>query len=957
MTSVRTIIRKELRSYFLSPVALIFLGVFLVATLFIFFTYAKFFIRNLADVRPLFSWLPILLIFLVSAVTMRQWSEEQKMGTLELLLTLPLRTRDMVLGKFIAGMYLVGLALLLTLPLAITAAWLGNLDWGPVIGGYVAALLLAGMYMAIGLCVSARTDNQIVALMVTALICALFYLIGSDSVAGVFGPDVAEVLRGLGSGSRFESIERGVLDLRDLAYYGSLTAFFLLLNMHFLEAKRLDKQPAGANNPRPQMLITAALAALNVVAVNVWLAPVTSARADLTADGEYSVGPVTEDVLARLDEPLLITGYLSEKTHPKLAPIIPRLQDFLQEYAVRGDGKVTVRFLDPATDPDLEEEIQEQFGIKAVAFQVSGHNEEAIISSFFHIVIQYGDEHEVLSYQDLIEIHVDDSDVHIRPRNIEYDVTRAIKKVSQSFQSLEASLAKADQTVKLTAYISGADTLPEEFKEAPKRLATVATKLKARLGGRLEFKEVNPDESVDVQREIMQLYGFQPLARDLLGQERFYFHLLLETGKYKERVFPQGGLAESDLRTSIEAAIKRGTPGFLKTIGLMTKETQTQPNSPFGQQAPKQSDFRGFEQVMRSDYQVRKVKGDDGAVPGDIDVLVVAKPGDLTDNQLFAIDQYVMRGGAVIVLAGAHQIVPERTGIRTEPINHKLAGLLKTWGVTIEDAWVMDPQSLRFPYPVREVRGGRTYERIYVLDYPLFIDVRTDGFNADHAALSGVPSLALTWTSPVTLAENLEGRTGDVLIHSSKDAWIRKAAGVEPDVADDPRTGFKRPEGDEGAGEKRPLAVSLTGVFPSHFADKPSPIFGKAADPNVSDGDRTGRTIKQSTPDARVAVVGSSEFISDLIMQLGGQFDGGSYRGNQVFITNLVDWAVEDTDLISIRSAGAFARTLEPLKPEEKTRIEIVNYAVVLLALLGVLAIATTRRRMAKPMVLDKEAS
>ena len=109
--AIRTIARKELKSSFLSPIALIFLGVFLVGTLFIFFTYSKFFVRNLADVRPLFSWLPVLLIFLVSAVTMRQWSEEQKMGTLEILLTLPLRTRDLVLGKFLAGMALVALAL------------------------------------------------------------------------------------------------------------------------------------------------------------------------------------------------------------------------------------------------------------------------------------------------------------------------------------------------------------------------------------------------------------------------------------------------------------------------------------------------------------------------------------------------------------------------------------------------------------------------------------------------------------------------------------------------------------------------------------------------------------------------------------------------------------------------------------------------------------------------------
>jgi ABC-2 type transport system permease protein len=251
----------------------IFLGVFLVVTFVYFFYYAKFFARNIADVRPLFQSLPFLLIFLVAAVTMRQWSEEQKMGTLEVLLTLPVRTRDLVLGKFAAGMTLVGMALLLTLPLPITASMLGQLDWGPVIGGYVAAALLASAYMAIGLCVSARTDNQIVALMVTSAICSVLYALGSDTMAGFFGNTGAEVLRSLGTGSRFASIERGVLDVRDLFYYGSLTAFFLLLNGYFLERRRLDVLAKPGQEKAGALIMIVGLAAANVVVGNLWLAP------------------------------------------------------------------------------------------------------------------------------------------------------------------------------------------------------------------------------------------------------------------------------------------------------------------------------------------------------------------------------------------------------------------------------------------------------------------------------------------------------------------------------------------------------------------------------------------------------------------------------------------------------------------------------------------------------------
>src|SRR5512141_1687837 len=211
MKQILAITRKEVKSYFGSPMALIFIGAFLAVTLFVFFWGETFFTRGVADVRPLFQNMPVLLIFLIAALTMRQWSEEQRSGTMEMLLTLP-----------------------------ITVSNIGNLDWGPVLGGYLAALLLAAAYAAIGLFVSALTDNQIVALIVTALLGGSFYLIGSSTLTDLAG-GAADVLRAIGTGSRFDSIERGVIDLRDLIYYLSLSGLFLMLNTVALERKRWSK--------------------------------------------------------------------------------------------------------------------------------------------------------------------------------------------------------------------------------------------------------------------------------------------------------------------------------------------------------------------------------------------------------------------------------------------------------------------------------------------------------------------------------------------------------------------------------------------------------------------------------------------------------------------------------------------------------------------------------------------
>src|SRR5690606_24370108 len=256
--------RKEFRGFFATPAAYLFLGAYLAATLFFFFWAEAFFARNIADVRPLFQWMPLLLIFLVSALTMRAWSEERRAGTLESLLTAPVAPVALVLGKLAAAMGLVALALALTLPLPITVSLIGPLDWGPVVGGYVATLFLAAAYVAIGLYMSSRTDNPVVALILTAVVCGVFYLVGSNTLTSLFGHQVGGVLALLGSGTRFESITRGVLDLRDIYYYLSIVGVFVVLNLYTLERLRWAGNPASSRHRAWKA--AAALAAANFVA-------------------------------------------------------------------------------------------------------------------------------------------------------------------------------------------------------------------------------------------------------------------------------------------------------------------------------------------------------------------------------------------------------------------------------------------------------------------------------------------------------------------------------------------------------------------------------------------------------------------------------------------------------------------------------------------------------------------
>ncbi|MEJ2693936.1 MAG: Gldg family protein, partial [Candidatus Thiodiazotropha sp.] len=528
MNDLLRIARKEFSGFFASPIAFIFLGAFLAISLFVFFWVETFFARNIADVRPLFEWMPLLMIFLVAAITMRMWSEERRAGTLEFLLTTPVRSYQFVLGKFLACLGLVAVALALTLPLPLTVSRLGSLDWGPVFGGYVATLFLAAAYIAIGLFVSARSLNQIVSLILTAVLCGFLYLLGSDALTGLFGNRLAEFLKLLGSGSRFESITRGVIDLRDLYYYLSLAGVFLALNVFALEWLRWAGNAGNANHRRWGW--ATALFAANFLAANLWLAPVGWVRADVTQGQVYSISQATRGYLAQLREPLLIRGYFSAKTHPLLAPLVPRLRDLLEEYALAGKGRLRVEFVDPQTRPELEREANEKYAIKPVPFQFASKYQASVVNSYFNILVQYGDQFEVLGFRDLIDIKVEsETDLDVDLRNPEYDITQAVKKVLYAYQGAGELFENIAHPVTFKGYISSPERLPEPLKRLASELDGLLKELQGGATGKLSVEIRDPDaEGGALAKRIEKDFGFRPMAASLFDSNSFWFYMTLE---------------------------------------------------------------------------------------------------------------------------------------------------------------------------------------------------------------------------------------------------------------------------------------------------------------------------------------------------------------------------------------------------------------------------------------------
>ncbi|NOZ49166.1 MAG: ABC transporter permease subunit [Chloroflexi bacterium] len=943
MKQTLAITRKEVTSYFSSPMALIFVGAFLAATLFSFFWVDTFFARGIADVRPMFRSMPLLLIFLVAALTMRQWSDEEQSGALEILLTLPVSGWQLVLGKFLAVMMLVVVSLALTLFLPITVAILGNLDWGPVFGGYLAALLLAAAYTAIGLFLSSRTDNPLVALMLTALVGGAFYVVGSSTLVDFFGRDVGNVLRALGAGSRFESIERGVIDVRDLVYYGSLTALFLLLNVVSLDSKRWS---LGDNTRRYRgaMLLGVALVGANLILLNVWLYPLNSLRLDVTQDREYSLSQPTKDILGNLSEPLLIRAYISEKTHPLLAPLAPTVADMLREYEIASHGKVKAEVIDPAKHPDLEAEANQTYGIRPTPFRQAGRYETSVINSYFDILVRYGDKSTVLNFQDLIEVvprRDGTPDVHFR--NLEYDLTKAVKKVVYGFQSIDAVLAALDQPAQLTLYVTP-NSLPQELQNAPQTIRQVANDIAAQSNGKFTFKEIDPTapNSPITPKQLYDSYQIQPYAVSLFSPDTYYLNMVLQAGGAAQVVYPGGAVAEADVKSAIESGLKRSSSGFLKVVGVWSPPETPTPDM-FGNMQQPLSTYRAVRQALQDEYEVRDVDLSTGRVQSDVDVLIVIAPKGFSDVERYAIDQYLMRGGAVIMSAGNYTLRLDRMSgtLALDPVSDGVQDLLKQYGVTVQQSLVMDPQNEPFPMPTTRMVNGQPVQEIRALDYPFFVDVRPDAMAKDSPIVSNLPAITVNWASPLQVDENTNRKVTE-LLHSSKGSWLRTNTDITPNVDQYPRLGFPV-EGDTGA---HTLAVSIQGSFDSYFKGKElQPAAGQTLDPNLQVGQ-----LDTSPETARLVVVGSSEFLDDVIFNISSNLQPDRYRNSLTFAQNAVDWSVEDLDLLGIRTRGAQTRILQPLQESDQSFWEILNYLVALMALAAIGLIWNIRRRSEQPL-------
>jgi len=232
--NILPIIKKEFKSYFNSPIAYIVLVAFLVFSSVWLFYLQQFFARNVASLRIYFGIIPVVFIFLMPAITMRSWAEEKKMGTIEVLLTLPFREGELVIGKFLAALGMLIIMMVLTLPMPLLLSSFGTFDWGEIFSQYIGLLLIGAAGISLGLFISAQATNQLSAFIIGVIVLLLLTLVAQVNQVAQLPPWAAGFFNYLSLGYHFESFGRGLIDSRDLFYYLLVISLFLYLNIKTL---------------------------------------------------------------------------------------------------------------------------------------------------------------------------------------------------------------------------------------------------------------------------------------------------------------------------------------------------------------------------------------------------------------------------------------------------------------------------------------------------------------------------------------------------------------------------------------------------------------------------------------------------------------------------------------------------------------------------------------------------
>lgn len=443
-----TIAKKELKGYIDKPAAYILLVVFSAVSLFLFFRSA--FLAGEASLRPLFNVMPWIMLFFVPPITMRLFAEEDKQGTMELLLTQPISDLDVLVGKFLGALIFVCLAIASTLPVAVTMRLGGAIDYGVVFAQYLGTVLLAAVFIATGLFASGLTKNQVVASIIAVTINFVLVILGFDVVLLAAPPWLGQVMQAIGALTHFDNMGRGVIDLRDIVYFLSVVVAFGALAFLTLKMKRISRSSPNFANLQGGIAIIIGICIFANILVGY-----TGARLDLTESKLFTLSPATVSILRGLNDVVTIKLYASSDLPGDLALTFRDTKDLLGDYASVSGGKVRVETLYPAGEDKIAQDAQAA-GVQPVQFNVMAADELQVKRGFLGIAVQFGAKKEAIPFVQ-------------RTDDLEYQLTSLIRKLTVTNR-------------KTIAFLSG---------HGEKSLARDMTALQKELSKQYETKDVS----------------------------------------------------------------------------------------------------------------------------------------------------------------------------------------------------------------------------------------------------------------------------------------------------------------------------------------------------------------------------------------------------------------------------------------------------------------------------------
>ncbi len=888
LKNIFIIFKRELRSFFSSPIAYIVITLFLLLTGWFFFS--TFFLSGRADMRDFFNLLPIVFTFIIPAITMRMFSEEYRSGSFEITATLPVNSIDIIAGKFTASLFFVIIMLIPTLTYPIFINILGELDTGPVIGGYAGTVLLAGAFSAIGILASSLTRNQIVAFLISSASC--FFLTILSSIL-IFLPDFfTGFFQYLGSVYHFNNIAKGLIDSRDIIYFLSLIVVSLGGTYLIIKGK----------NKSINIYITLYLVVLiliNIVSGTLFF------RVDLTENKKYSLSEASIRAVSTIEEPLTIKAFFSENLPGTYNNLRKELLDLLDEYSLAGNTNFNFQIYSlnsEGTSIDKSgknlRELADNYSIYPVQIQTIESDEVKLQSIYMGLTLIHGNMQETITSIAAVN-------------NLEYEITGSINKISSKI----TSLLSLQENITLDLYLSSSlYSMGNGLAEYPDTVKTIVDKLNNLNYNRLTYNHLDPDTS-----EISSVDGLNPFNLQMQdgSSKDIYAEILLQSGDKSsvitllhKNVFGYDIIGPDELSESLDGILEKFL-GLNTEIGYLT-DYGTVPLylNPYDQSNQGPS-LNNFTRMISDRYLIKPIDNLTDNIPENIKTLIITSPGEkLSQWDLYQIDQYIMRGNSVAFFIDTHTEVYDQN---QNPYNPQppvyvprvsgLDELIKHYGVEIKNSYILDENC--YKQIGRDTSGGLTETTYYFAP-----EIQSANINRAIPYLKNIKGLIVLNISPLVIDQN-QSKNIEVLFSSSNASW---------EMSDNinlynPMMIF--PPGKEDQ-YMFPLAALIDGNINSYFKGREipkKPLQEGVALINSTPISNNNSFISE-TNSGKVFVIGTSAVLMDNILDQSG------ISPNSVFIYNILDKLNDRDDFAEMRSKGQTFNPLRETSPRERSFIK-----------------------------------